>query len=100
MARRFRMGGVWCMLLALGTLAATAAATRAESPGDEEVAFTPGDFGGKWTNSPVGKLISGRIGRAMVLRSELDVTDEQREKIHAILKSHRTEFAKAAQPIV
>jgi Spy/CpxP family protein refolding chaperone len=43
-------------------------------------------------NTPIGKLISGSIGRLMVLRSELNVTAEQKQQIREVLKSHRAEI--------
>lgn len=50
--------------------------------------------------SPLGKLITGWIGRAMVLRSELDVTDDQKRQIHSILKEHRRDILTAVRPVV
>lgn len=50
-------------------------------------------------NTPVGRFVVGRIGRGMVLRSELDATSEQREAIRGILLSHRPEIVAAARPI-
>jgi len=44
--------------------------------------------------------VQGQIGRRMVLRSQLNVTAEQREQIRAIYESHRTELASAAASIV
>jgi len=53
----------------------------------------------RWSQSPLGRLIMGRRGRAMVLRSELNLTDEQRAKIGAIFKENRQSLAKVAQPV-
>jgi Spy/CpxP family protein refolding chaperone len=41
---------------------------------------------------PLGKLIMGHIGRLLVLKSELNVTDDQRKKIAAEIKSHKDEI--------
>ena len=51
-------------------------------------------------NTPLGRFITGRVGRAMVLRAEMDVTPEQRQAIRGIVKSHRAEIIQAAGPIV
>jgi Spy/CpxP family protein refolding chaperone len=51
-------------------------------------------------NSPLGNFITGQIGRLLVLKSKMDVTDEQREKIVAIVKGHRQDIAVVAKPIV
>lgn len=53
----------------------------------------------KWGQSPLGRLISGHIGRWMVLRSELNVTDEQKAKLKEAVKPHKTEIAKAAKGV-
>ncbi|MGB6045070.1 MAG: periplasmic heavy metal sensor [Pirellulales bacterium] len=55
---------------------------------------------GRFVHTPLGKLITGRIGRAMVLRSELDMTTEQREQIRTILTSHRNEIKTSVKPVV
>jgi Spy/CpxP family protein refolding chaperone len=49
---------------------------------------------------PLRMLISGQFGRWLALRSELDVTTEQREKIREILKRHKSELAAALHPVV
>ncbi len=48
---------------------------------------------GALAGTPLGQTISGCIGRLMVLRSELGVTDEQRGEIREVLMSHRSEIA-------
>lgn len=45
-------------------------------------------------HSPLGKLITGQIGRLLVLRSELNLTAQQREKIHKVLAEHKGELVK------
>ena len=50
-------------------------------------------------NSPLARLISGSLGRMMVLRSELDLSDQQRQQIHSILKGHRPEILKHAEAL-
>ena len=54
---------------------------------------------GMFGDCPFGKLIEGHIGRLMVLKSELDVTKEQKTKIHDIVKSHKVDIAKAVKDI-
>jgi Spy/CpxP family protein refolding chaperone len=56
--------------------------------------------GHAFRDSPLGRLVQGQIGRRMVLRSQLNVTAEQREQIRAIYESHRTELAAAAASLV
>lgn len=41
---------------------------------------------------PLARLIAGNVGRFLVMRSELNITDEQRKEIRARLKSHRSEI--------
>ncbi len=54
---------------------------------------------GKWGDSPFGRLISGHIGRWMVLRSELNLTDEQKTKIRETIKPRKPEIAKVARGV-
>jgi len=49
--------------------------------------------------TPLGKLISGQIGRLMVLRSELNITAEQRAKIRETLLAQKPEMAKTAKAV-
>ena len=51
-------------------------------------------------HSAIGRFFTGQIGRLMVLRSELNVTDEQRDQIRDIVKGHRTEIVPVAQKVV
>jgi Spy/CpxP family protein refolding chaperone len=48
--------------------------------------------GGKWAHGPLGKVIMGHLGRLLTLHSELNVTEEQHEQVHGVLKSHRPEI--------
>jgi Spy/CpxP family protein refolding chaperone len=45
-----------------------------------------------FARGPLGKLIMGHIGRLLVLKSELNVTDDQRKKIAAEIESHKDEI--------
>jgi Spy/CpxP family protein refolding chaperone len=53
-----------------------------------------------WHSSPMKKLIVGKIGRFLVLRSELNITDEQRREIGRILKSHKEELVPMAKTVL
>ena len=64
-----------------------------------EPAAAGADFAGRFVHTPLGKLISGRLGRAMVLRSELDLTAEQRKEVRTILMSNRKDIAAALRPV-
>lgn len=46
-------------------------------------------------DGPIARLIMGKIGRLMVLKSELGVTEEQRTKLREIGLAHRSEAAPA-----
>ena len=48
-------------------------------------------------DTPLGKHVTGTIGRLLVLRSELDVTAEQRARIRATVLVHMPEIAEVAQ---
>ena len=50
-------------------------------------------------NSPLGRLISGNIGRLLVLRSELNITPEQRAKVRQILTEHGAEIAATVKEV-
>jgi len=51
-------------------------------------------------DTPLGRLVQGQIGRRMVLRSQLNVTAEQRDQIRAVFESHRGELADVAADLV
>ena len=51
-------------------------------------------------DTPLGRLIGGNIGRLMTLRSEANVTPEQRQKVRAVLTSHKTEIGDVAKDLV
>jgi Spy/CpxP family protein refolding chaperone len=50
--------------------------------------------------APLAKLITGNIGRLLVLRSELGVTHDQKKKVAEIIKSHRDEIRPVAKEII
>jgi Spy/CpxP family protein refolding chaperone len=51
-------------------------------------------------DTPLGRLISGNIGRLITLRSEANVTPEQRQKVRAVLTSHKAEIGDVAKDLV
>lgn len=60
--------------------------------------------GGNWAmrplaNTPIGKVISGTFGRLLVLRSEMNVTEEQRAQIREILVAHRPAIAETVKSV-
>jgi Spy/CpxP family protein refolding chaperone len=59
--------------------------------------FGPGGFPGAHT--PLGRLISGSIGRLMVLRSDLALTDVQRMQVRELLVQHRAEIAATVKSV-
>ncbi len=56
--------------------------------------------GGRFGNSPLGRLIRGNIGRRMSLKADLNLTDEQWSKLKGILEKHRKDFQPVAKKIV
>lgn len=82
-----------CMILVSALIAGLAAVpSRAADPAKEEGRPT-------LAGNPLGKLIMGHIGRLLVLKSELNVTDDQRKKIAAEIKSHKDEIRPIAKLI-
>ncbi len=52
------------------------------------------------SQTPLAKLITGNIGRFLVLRSELGITADQKKKIIEIVKSHRDEIRPVVKTIL
>ena len=50
----------------------------------------------RWQRSPLGRLVVGEIGRKIVLKAELGVTEEQRFQIEGILQARKAD----AHPIL
>jgi len=61
---------------------------------------TGGDDSSAFCAPPVARLIAGNIGRFLIMRSELNVTPEQRSKIAATVKSHQAEIRPVAKDIL
>jgi Spy/CpxP family protein refolding chaperone len=49
---------------------------------------------------PLRRLFTGQIGRWLTLKSELNLTADQRQQIRAIVQSHRAEIAAVLKPLV
>jgi Spy/CpxP family protein refolding chaperone len=80
----------------LGLVAMTGGVGMAAAP-DGAPTAVPG-----WrqlADTPVGRLISGNLGRLLVLRSEMDVTPEQRAEIRGVLLAHRSQIAATAKSV-
>lgn len=52
------------------------------------------------SDTPLGRLFQGQVGRMLTLRSQLNLSDEQRDQIRQIIADHKPELAKAAKQIV
>jgi len=59
-----------------------------------------GDDPSAFCAPPIARLIAGNIGRFLIIRSELNVTPEQRSKIAATVKSHQGEIRSVAKDIL
>jgi Spy/CpxP family protein refolding chaperone len=57
-------------------------------------------WGGHGGGGPLRTLMSGQVGRLLTLRSELDLTAEQKESIHKIVASHKQEIRDVMKPVV
>jgi Spy/CpxP family protein refolding chaperone len=88
---------VIAVIAGLGLLGAAAVTVSAQADG---AALTARPMLRHLAHSPLGDFIIGRIGNLMVLKSKMDVSDEQREKLVTIVKGHRQDIAAAAKPIV
>jgi Spy/CpxP family protein refolding chaperone len=50
-------------------------------------------------NTPLGRLVSGTVGRFLVLRSEVNLTEQQRHQIRDVMVSHRAEIAATVKSV-
>jgi Spy/CpxP family protein refolding chaperone len=50
-------------------------------------------------DTPIGRLMSGNLGRLLVLRSEMNVTPEQRAEIRGVLVGHRSQIAATVKSV-
>jgi len=63
-------------------------------------ADTTPDAGKSFSMPPVAKLVMGNLGRLLVLRSELNVTDTQRSEIAQSVRKHRNEIRPVAASVL
>jgi len=83
-------------LMVVGVVGLLGITVAAATPGaDAAGGWKPGKF----AQTPLGKLITGNLGRMMVLRSELDITEAQRAQIKEVLVAHKSEIAKHAKAV-
>ncbi len=86
--KRITLVGIVCSLLLTASLAAW---------GVESGAFFTGK--GPFDGS-LKRLVIGQVGRILVLKSQLDVTDEQKQKTAGIIKSHMDQIIPVAKNVV
>jgi len=82
-------------LVMLGVLGLCSVAWAAAPPASPS--FGPGMMPG--AHSPLGRLITGSIGRLMVLRSDLELTEVQRLQVREVLLQHRAEIATTVKSV-
>ncbi len=80
--------GKWLAGLLVVAVAAVATVTLA----DAEKGPLAKAHRGWVAHTPLGQFLTGQVGRLMVLRSELDVTDQQKAEIKKVLVSHKSEI--------
>jgi Spy/CpxP family protein refolding chaperone len=51
-------------------------------------------------HGPMKRLITGKIGRMLVLKSELNITDEQKEKIVEVVKARKGELIPGVKTVM
>jgi Spy/CpxP family protein refolding chaperone len=82
--------------LIVGVIATGLAAAGAAAPVDA----VKGGLGHWLAAHPkVQRLVSGEFGRLLVLRSDLNVTDEQRAEIRKVVGSHRGEIVATVKSV-
>lgn len=54
---------------------------------------------GELADSPLGKLLTGHLGRLLVLKSEMNLTDEQRSQIREVVRGEKADIAKVAEKV-
>jgi Spy/CpxP family protein refolding chaperone len=77
--------------LLAGAVGVSAAAPATSASGGPE---------GKWGHGPIAHFLQARMGRAMTLRAELNLTDQQRDAIKTAMQSHKQEVVTAVKPVV
>jgi Spy/CpxP family protein refolding chaperone len=78
-------------LVAAGIATATLAAPPRTGPGM--------GLGRRPAETPLGKLVSGNLGRMLVLQSELNLTQEQKVQIRDVVLNRRSEIVTTMQAV-
>ena len=68
--------------------------------GATAVTTTHSATGERFADRPLGRLLMGRVGRLMTLKSDLNLTSDQKAAIATTLSAHKAEIAKALQPVI
>jgi Spy/CpxP family protein refolding chaperone len=85
------------ILLVLGVLAVMGAGSFTLGV---KASDTLADASMRLGDRPFARFIRGQIGRWMVLSSQLDLTDAQKQQIAGVLQSHRAEIVQVVHPLV
>lgn len=90
-----RMRTLIGMVVAAGVLAVSVAWAA-------EAASAQGEAGhhGRLASTPIGRLITGQVGRLLTLKSQMNLSPSQREQVRAAVESHRAEIAAVAKELV
>ena len=59
-----------------------------------------GGMMGGMRRGPLANFLRGMVGRVMTLRSELDLTEEQKGALRAVVVAHRGEIVAVMKPVV
>ena len=86
------MRRVFLSAVVVGTVATAAMAVSPELG-------PTGAWRGPLAHSPLGRTITGCLGRVFTLRSDLNISDEQRQQIRGVIVSHRAEIASTVKSI-
>ena len=98
-----KSGRVWLGAAALGICLVGLGAAAAQPTQGIEMSLAGGlGFGGPFGqhhDGPFARMMTGRIGRMLVLKSELGVTEDQRTKLKTIAMSHRGELGPSLEKV-
>jgi len=87
------------LLLVLAATGALALGTFSLGVKAADNATDPSPFSTQRSDHPLVNLIRGQIGRWMVLRSDLDLSADQKQQIVTIIQAHKAEILQAMQPV-
>lgn len=97
-----KSGRIWWGAAALGLCLVGLGAAAAQPTEGIEMSLASGlGFGGPLGHhdGPFARMMTGRMGRLLVLKSELGITDDQRSKLKTIGLSHRNELGPALEKV-